>query len=96
MFFFSLTDDRPHDSQLTAFEVWLDMSAGSGAKEAPEQLPVVLQVLLSQQHRQRALEHLDRFLALGPWAVYKALSGWCNLFVVCLFVLVGMSSLFCH
>jgi hypothetical protein len=32
------------------------------------------QVLLSQQHRQRALEHLDRFLSLGPWAVFKALS----------------------
>ncbi len=30
--------------QLTAFEVWLDMSAGSGTKDAPEQLPVVLQV----------------------------------------------------
>jgi hypothetical protein len=30
--------------QLMAFEVWLDMGAGSGGKEAPEQLPVVLQV----------------------------------------------------
>ena len=32
------------------------------------------QVLLSQQHRLRALALLDRFLSLGPWAVYKALS----------------------
>lgn len=40
----------------------------------PEQLPVVLQVLLSQQHRLRALELLERFLSLGGWAVRKALS----------------------
>jgi regulator-associated protein of mTOR len=35
----------------------------------PEQLPIVLQVLLSQQHRLRALVLLGRFLDLGPWAV---------------------------
>eukprot|EP00729_Bicosta_minor_P009410 gene9410-33457_t len=60
--------------QLTAFEVWLDMGSHEGAHTAPEQLPVVLQVLLSQQHRLRALELLERFLELGPWAVRKALS----------------------
>ena len=60
--------------QLTAFEVWLSMQAESGAEDPPEQLPIVLQVLLSQQHRLRALELLERFLSLGPWAVRKALS----------------------
>jgi len=40
----------------------------------PEQLPVVLQVLLSQAHRVRALSLLRRFLDLGPYAVNMALS----------------------
>lgn len=35
---------------------------------------LVLQVLLSQVHRLRALELLGRFLDLGPWAVNLALS----------------------
>ena len=58
--------------QLTAFEVYL----GQGAVEQkiPEQLPVVLQVLLSQVHRLRALILLSKFLDLGPWAVNLALS----------------------
>eukprot|EP00040_Diaphanoeca_grandis_P032726 m.199067 g.199067 ORF g.199067 m.199067 type:complete len:1326 (+) comp32720_c0_seq1:176-4153(+) len=61
--------------QLTAFEVWLSMQPeDSGTEDPPEQLPIVLQVLLSQQHRLRALELLERFLSLGPWAVRKALS----------------------
>ena len=34
----------------------------------------MLQVLLSQVHRLRALELLGRFLDLGPWAVNLALS----------------------
>ena len=38
------------------------------------QLPIVLQVLLSQAHRLRALDLLGRFLELGPWAVNLALS----------------------
>jgi hypothetical protein len=38
--------------QLTGFEVLLEMgSADFGEMRAPEQLPIVLQVLLSQQHR---------------------------------------------
>ena len=41
---------------------------------SPEQLPVVLQVLLSQAHRVRALVLLKSFLDLGPWAVNLALS----------------------
>ncbi|XP_054724239.1 regulatory-associated protein of mTOR-like isoform X2 [Uloborus diversus] len=57
--------------QLTAFQVWLTRSPPRGQ---PEQLPIVLQVLLSQVHRLRALELLGRFLDLGPWAVNLALS----------------------
>lgn len=66
------------EDQLTAFHVWLEHSAplerGSEEREPPEQLPIVLQVLLSQVHRLRALELLGRFLDLGPWAVNLALS----------------------
>ncbi|KAK9167993.1 hypothetical protein Syun_000133 [Stephania yunnanensis] len=58
--------------QLTAFEVWLDH--GSEHKKPPEQLPIVLQVLLSQCHRLRALLLLGKFLDMGPWAVDLALS----------------------
>lgn len=35
---------------------------------------ILMQVLLSQVHRLRALELLSRFLDLGPWAVHLALS----------------------
>lgn len=59
--------------QLTAFEVYLARGDAMQQKP-PEQLPVVLQVLLSQQHRVRALILLGRFLDLGPWAVHLALS----------------------
>ncbi|XP_035515429.1 regulatory-associated protein of mTOR [Morone saxatilis] len=58
--------------QLTAFEVWLTM--GVENRNPPEQLPIVLQVLLSQVHRLRALDLLGLFLDLGPWAVSLALS----------------------
>eukprot|EP00741_Cyanophora_paradoxa_P021268 tig00021348_g20528.t1 len=60
------------EEQLTAFEVWLEF--GSEEKRPPEQLPIVLQVLLSQVHRLRALLLLGRFLDVGPWAVDLALS----------------------
>ena len=60
------------EEQLTAFEVWLQTAAMT--KEPPDQLPIVLQVLLSQFHRLRALVLLTRFLDLGPWAVNLALS----------------------
>lgn len=59
--------------QLTAFEVYL-ARGDAILQKPPEQLPVVLQVLLSQQHRVRALILLGRFLDLGPWAVQLALS----------------------
>jgi len=55
------------EEQLTAFESWLEF--GSENKPAPMQLPVVLQVLLSQGHRLRALVLLARFLDKGSWAV---------------------------
>lgn len=58
--------------QLTAFEVWLEY--GNQNDAPPEQLPIVLQVLLSQSHRLRALILLGRFLDLGLWAVELALS----------------------
>ncbi|KAK5269146.1 Target of rapamycin complex 1 subunit kog1 [Exophiala xenobiotica] len=58
--------------QLTAFEVYL--TSGPTKDHAPDQLPIVLQVLLSQVHRLRALILLSKFLDLGPWAVHLALS----------------------
>lgn len=42
--------------------------------DPPQELPIVLQVLLSQAHRVRALLLLKRFLDLGPSAVNLALS----------------------
>lgn len=68
----SFTPSRFFAEQLTAFEVWLEF--GSSAKPPPQQLPMVLQVLLSQVHRLRALVLLKKFLDLGPWAVNLALS----------------------
>lgn len=58
--------------QLTAFEVYL--TQGAPSQKAPSQLPIVLQVLLSQVHRLRALVLLSKFLDLGPWAVNLALT----------------------
>ncbi|KAJ2608117.1 Target of rapamycin complex 1 subunit kog1 [Coemansia sp. RSA 1365] len=42
--------------------------------EPPDELPAVLQVLLSQQYRMRALILLYRFMNLGPWAVDLAMA----------------------
>jgi regulator-associated protein of mTOR len=58
--------------QLTALDVWL--SHGPVYRKPPEQVPIVLQVLLSQVHRLRALILLSRFLELGSWAVNLALT----------------------
>jgi regulator-associated protein of mTOR len=58
--------------QLSAFEVWI--KKGGVTKEPPLQLPIVLQVLLSQVHRLRALLLLSKFLDFGKWAVDLALS----------------------
>lgn len=58
-----------------------DGANGSAAPEAslvprkpPDQLPIVLQVLLSQPHRLRALILLSQFVDLGPWAVNLVLT----------------------
>jgi regulatory associated protein of mTOR len=60
------------EEQLTAFQVWLE--GNPEQVNPPEQLPIVLQVLLSQAHRIRALELLEKFLDIGPWAVNLALN----------------------
>lgn len=61
------------EEQLTAFEIWLKYKSADLDKP-PEQLPVVLQVLLSHIHRVRALVLLSKYLDLGPKAVNLALS----------------------
>ena len=43
-------------------------------RKPPDQLPIVLQVLLSQGHRLRALISFAQFCDLGPWAVNLALT----------------------
>ena len=58
--------------QLTAFQVWLAM--GNAERDPPEQLPIMLQAVLSPVHRLRALDLLGRFIDLGPWAVTSVLS----------------------
>lgn len=70
--------------QLSAFEIWLDFAAINMSSpgrsdslepfESPEQLPIVLQVLLTPAYRVQALMLLRRFLDLGPFAVNLALS----------------------
>jgi len=69
---YEYTNSTFFTEQLTAFEVYL--TQGAVTHKAPDQLPVVLQVLLSQQHRVRALILLGKFLDMGPWAVNLALS----------------------
>uniref|UniRef100_A0A1I7TH01 Raptor_N domain-containing protein n=1 Tax=Caenorhabditis tropicalis TaxID=1561998 RepID=A0A1I7TH01_9PELO len=58
--------------QLQAFELWLDYGVDEG--RPPLQLPMVLQVLLSQAHRVRALRLLARFLDFGRWAIAYSLA----------------------
>lgn len=43
-------------------------------RKPPDQLPIVLQVLLAQHHRLRALILLSQFVDLGPWAVQLVLT----------------------
>ncbi|KII94228.1 hypothetical protein PLICRDRAFT_101175 [Plicaturopsis crispa FD-325 SS-3] len=43
-------------------------------RKPPDQLPIVLQVLLSQPHRLRALILISQFVDLGPWAVHLVLT----------------------
>jgi regulator-associated protein of mTOR len=60
------------NEHLTAFEVWLERASEN--RNPPEQLPIVLQVVLSSTHRLRALILLGRFVDLGPWAVNHCLA----------------------
>jgi len=60
------------NDHLTAFDLSLEVS--TEASGPPVQLPIVLQVLLSQVHRRRALVLLARFMGKGSWAVAQALS----------------------
>ncbi|OQR88793.1 regulatory-associated protein of mTOR [Thraustotheca clavata] len=55
-----------------AFEVWLQF--GSNSKPPPQQLPIILQMLLNQALRVRALVLLTQFFDLGPHAVNLTLS----------------------
>lgn len=57
--------------QLAAFDIWLDFSTPTS--DPPEHLPIILQMLLSQTHRLRALQLLKRYLELGPLAVNLSL-----------------------
>lgn len=57
--------------QLQSFENWLEF--GGRTNEVPMHLPIILQVLLSQSYRLRALVLLRRYLSLGSSAVYATL-----------------------
>lgn len=59
--------------QLRAFELWMEY-AGPQKKKPPEQLPIVLQMLLNQTFRLEALQLLAKFVNLGAWAVNELLS----------------------
>lgn len=65
---------------LSAFEVWLEFGRGKNIEgkdgklsDPPAHLPILLQVLLSQTHRLRALYLLRNYLALGAHAVNLSL-----------------------
>ena len=51
-------------------------------RKPPDQLPILLQVLLSQHHRTRALLLLCSFVDLGPWAVHLVLEIGMNPYVL--------------
>lgn len=52
--------------------MWLDF--GNEKKQPPKQLPILLQVLLSQTHRAKGLTLFGRFMDMGHWALNLALS----------------------
>jgi len=62
------------EHQCLLSQKWADVNSASHELSPPQQLPIVLHVLLSQAHRVRALIHLKRFLDLGNSAVNLALS----------------------
>ncbi|CAM9711010.1 unnamed protein product, partial [Ectocarpus fasciculatus] len=74
-----LVADRQDDffqARLRSFQVWLQFAAPARGEVAPkplEELPVVLQILLSQVDRLRALKLLKQYVELGHWAVDSSL-----------------------
>lgn len=79
----ALTKRGPGSLSMPFATEGVDFSKGVDAGEGlehlvprrpPEQLPIVLQLLLSQPHRLRVLILLSRFVDLGPWAVHAALT----------------------
>ncbi|PKI82421.1 Target of rapamycin complex 1 subunit kog1 [Malassezia vespertilionis] len=71
--FVALGDPIQPDA-MEAARLWQEPHEADEEHDPPMQLPIVLQVLLSQIHRLRALILLSQFLDLGPWAVNLALS----------------------
>ncbi|KAH9934060.1 raptor N-terminal caspase like domain-containing protein [Epithele typhae] len=59
---------------LAPYSINVDTEHHLVPRKPPDQLPIVLQVLLSQPHRLRALILLSQFVDLGPWAVHLALT----------------------
>lgn len=57
---------------LECFRIWL--SKGEAETSPPIQLPIILQTLLSQNHRLAALNLIGDFLDLGHWAIMEALN----------------------
>lgn len=60
------------EDHLKAFGVWLDM--GLDGRNPPDQLPIMLQVLLGPACRVGALSLISRYMQTGPTAVDHALS----------------------
>ncbi len=65
---------RFFEDQLTAVDLWTQQGGDLRSKPSPQALPCLLQALLSQSMRERALWCLARYMDLGPWAVGRALS----------------------
>ncbi|KDQ62866.1 hypothetical protein JAAARDRAFT_188509 [Jaapia argillacea MUCL 33604] len=69
----TITNGGPHDVP-AGFTLEPGTEHHLVPRKPPSQLPIVLQVLLSQPHRLRALILLSQFVDLGPWAVHLALT----------------------
>ncbi|KAJ3431979.1 regulatory-associated protein of mtor [Anaeramoeba flamelloides] len=65
------TNSTFYDDQLTSFEIWIN--SGRNRKTGIGKLPILLQVILTQQYQHRVLVLLARFVDLGSWAIEKAL-----------------------
>jgi WD40 repeat protein len=63
---------RFFENQMQGFAFWLDLKSAS--RPPSNRLPIMLQILLSQTYRVKALHLLARYLQTGPDAVDLALS----------------------